>query len=130
MPVAWWHAVPNAITSVRLVMSVGCLVLLELAGRSSGADRAAWGNWAIDMFIVAGLTDVLDGYLARRWNAITPFGRVMDPFVDKVLVLGTFVFLAAPGLAGVAGQVGAESTSGVAAWMVVVILAQIGRAHV
>ncbi len=121
MPVAWWHALPNAITSVRLVLSVGCLTLLGLAGRSSGVERATWGDWAIVVFIVAALTDVLDGYLARRWNAITPFGRVMDPFVDKVLVLGTFVFLAAPGLAAGPGE---GLASGVAAWMVVVILAR------
>jgi len=119
MPVAWWHALPNAITSVRLVLSVLCLVALARAGVLEGPDRAAIGSWAITIFIVAALTDILDGYLARRWNAVTPFGRVMDPFVDKVLVLGTFVFLASPGLAGEEG-----AGSGVAAWMVVVILAR------
>jgi CDP-diacylglycerol--glycerol-3-phosphate 3-phosphatidyltransferase len=67
---------------------------------------------------------VLDGYLARKWNAITPFGRVMDPFVDKVLVLGTFVFLASPGLAAPHEQPEHGWASGVAAWMVVVILAR------
>ena len=120
MPVAWWHALPNAITSMRLALAVACLALLTVAGASTGATRVACGDWAIVIFIVASLTDILDGYLARRWNAITPFGRVMDPFVDKVLVLGTFVILAGPGLAG--GPDG--QASGVAAWMVVVMLAR------
>lgn len=120
MPVTWWHTLPNAITSLRFVMSIGCLSLLGWIGALPYADRGTPGCWAIIIFIVAGLTDVLDGYLARKWNAITPFGRVMDPFVDKVLVLGTFVFLASPGLAAPADGSG----SGVAAWMVVVILAR------
>ena len=124
MPVAWWHALPNAITSARLLLAVACLAMLELAGRATGVERAAWGAWAIEIFIVAALTDVLDGYLARRWNAVTPFGRVMDPFVDKVLVLGTFVCLASPGLAAPHEQSGEGWASGVAAWMVVVILAR------
>jgi CDP-diacylglycerol--glycerol-3-phosphate 3-phosphatidyltransferase len=120
MPVTWWHALPNAITSLRFVMAIACLGCLQMAGATVGADRAEFGWWAIGIFIVAALTDVLDGYLARKWNAITPFGRVMDPFVDKVLVLGTFVFLASPGL----GAGGEGWSSGVAAWMVVVILAR------
>jgi CDP-diacylglycerol---glycerol-3-phosphate 3-phosphatidyltransferase len=119
MPVAWWHALPNAITSARFVLSVVCLVALARAGALEGPQRSMVGSWAITIFIVAALTDILDGYLARRWNAITPFGRVMDPFVDKVLVLGTFVFLASPGLGG-----GDGPSSGVAAWMVVVMLAR------
>jgi len=121
MPVTWWHALPNAITSLRFVLAIACLALLHLAGGAEGADRARFGDWAIVIFIVAGLSDVLDGWLARRWNAITPFGRVMDPFVDKVLVLGTFMLLAGPGLA--TGPVEGQA-SGVAAWMVVVILAR------
>jgi CDP-diacylglycerol--glycerol-3-phosphate 3-phosphatidyltransferase len=119
MPVAWWHALPNAITSVRFVLAVGCLFALARAGALEGPERSMFGAWGINVFIVAALTDILDGYLARRWNAVTPFGRVMDPFVDKVLVLGAFVFLASPGLAG-----GEGPGSGVAAWMVVVILAR------
>jgi len=40
------------------------------------------------------VTDFLDGYLARRWKVEGAFGRVVDPFVDKVLVLGSFIFFA------------------------------------
>ncbi|MFM7810139.1 MAG: CDP-alcohol phosphatidyltransferase family protein, partial [Planctomycetota bacterium] len=68
MPVAWWHALPNAITSVRFVLALGCLFALGRAGALEGPERATFGAWGIDVFIVAALTDILDGYLARRWN--------------------------------------------------------------
>ena len=44
-------------------------------------------------FVVAATTDFIDGYLARKWNAESMFGRIMDPFCDKVLVLGAFIYL-------------------------------------
>ena len=118
MPWTWWHTLPNAITSVRLLLAAACLTLLAVMAGQPMAERAPMGFWAIGIFIVAALSDILDGYLARRWNAVTPFGRVMDPFVDKVLVLGTFMLLAGPGLGD--GPHG----SGVAAWMVVLMLAR------
>ena len=85
------------------------------------------------LFIAAALSDILDGFLARRWGVVTDFGRVMDPFVDKVLVLGAFVYLASPkfaepewshafGLEPAAGQI--NCATGVASWMVVVVLAR------
>lgn len=120
MTAMWWHTLPNAITSLRFGLAVVCLALLGSIAGMPIAERAMPGWWAIGIFIVAAITDVLDGYLARKWNAVTPFGRVMDPFVDKVLVLGTFVFLASPGLAEPSDGLG----SGVAAWMVVVMLAR------
>jgi len=79
---------------------------------------------------VALFTDFLDGYLARRWKVEGAFGRVVDPFVDKVLVLGSFIFFAgknfiipdtavAPGPAMVV-----KTLTGVAPGMVVLILAR------
>jgi CDP-diacylglycerol--glycerol-3-phosphate 3-phosphatidyltransferase len=118
MPWTWWHTLPNAITSVRLLLAAACLTLLAVMSGQPLEARGSMGSWAISIFIVAGLSDILDGYLARRWNAVTPFGRVMDPFVDKVLVLGTFMLLAGPGLGD------GPHASGVAAWMVVVMLAR------
>ena len=46
------------------------------------------------IYCVALFTDFLDGYLARRWKVEGAFGRVVDPFVDKVLVLGSFILFA------------------------------------
>ena len=47
------------------------------------------------MFIVAASTDWLDGYWARKYGQVTKLGRILDPFVDKIIICGTFIFLAA-----------------------------------
>lgn len=98
--------IPNLITVSRLVITVGVFVCLELApfygtfddGRSSGApagftpsSQLVWT--AFVLFLIAAGTDFLDGYLARKWNLVTAFGRVADPFADKVLVVGSLVTL-------------------------------------
>lgn len=49
---------------------------------------------AAAVFVLAAITDALDGHLARKWGVVSLFGRVMDPFADKLLVLGGFVCLA------------------------------------
>lgn len=105
---------PNALTSLRLGLAVVFVVLL-----SSGSLSATVLSAAAALFVVAALTDALDGWLARRLNAITPFGRVMDPFADKVLVLSAFVLLAGPGF-----HDGEVQLSGVRPWMAVVVLAR------
>jgi len=100
--------IPNALTIARLALTVVFVALLSVY---RFPDQHAWAlPVALVVFIVAALTDALDGYLARRWNVISVFGRIMDPFADKLLILGAFVML-----------VPIEG-SGVASWMVVVIL--------
>ena len=123
--------IPNALTILRLILAAAFFVLL--GWRPGGPlvepaqDRGGILLGAAALFIVAALTDALDGYLARRWNVVSRFGRVMDPFADKVLVLGAFVFLAAPAFQvhlDMDGAVRRLQISGVHAWMVVVILAR------
>src|SRR5689334_4363768 len=46
---------------------------------------------ALGIFLVASITDFFDGYLARRWNMISDYGKVMDPLADKMLVTAAFV---------------------------------------
>ena len=48
---------------------------------------------AFVLFLVAAITDFLDGYLARKWNMVTAFGRIADPFADKILIAGTMISL-------------------------------------
>ena len=72
------------------------------------------------IFIIACVTDWLDGYLARRNNQVTTLGRVLDPFVDKVLICGAFVFFAGAGFVDSSDQ----NMTAVAPWMVVVIIAR------
>jgi len=114
---AW---IPNAITMLRLVVAAGFFVALAV-GLGNERSTRLWGNIAVWMFIFAAITDVVDGYLARRWKVVSVFGRVMDPVVDKVLVLGAFIFLAAPPFS--ASDPGTLMTA-IAPWMVVVILSR------
>jgi CDP-diacylglycerol---glycerol-3-phosphate 3-phosphatidyltransferase len=96
---------PNQLTFLRLLLSV---VLFSFI---------AWEFYLTGMvlFIVAAGTDWLDGYYARKYSQVTTLGRILDPFADKVIVCGTFVFLTAiPAMA--------EARWGLRAWMVVVIV--------
>lgn len=86
-PAAWLHALPNVLTVSRLAFAVAFVWLMSYEGPVSTAVATA-------TFGVAALTDLLDGWLARRFKLTTPFGIYMDPFADKVLVLSALaVFL-------------------------------------
>ena len=97
---------PNKITCVRLVISVIVLVMLcfpwEAVGITEGKRTFSILSENVDIiFIIAGvlfaigsITDFLDGYIARKNNIVTDFGKVMDAIADKVLVNGVLVILA------------------------------------
>lgn len=82
--------VPNLITMGRLVVTVACFVLLALA-KPEVSSACVW--WAFGLFLFAAVTDFVDGWLARRWQQVTQFGRIADPFADKILVCGTMIML-------------------------------------
>lgn len=109
---------PNQITLARLALSIVFFICLA----QFNARQEPLRLWLLDvsaaLFIVAGLSDIVDGYLARKHNQVTSFGRVLDPFVDKILVIGAYVFLAGDRFLDAAGA----KISDVAPWMVVVIL--------
>ena len=71
-----WN-VPNVLTMLRLALIPVFVVLF-----CTGHDK-----WALITFIVARVTDFLDGYIARKHNLITAFGKLMDPLADKVMVV-------------------------------------------
>jgi phosphatidylglycerophosphate synthase len=125
--------IPNQLTVGRIGLAFAFFVLVGLY--DYGAANSIWLlNSAFVIYLIAGITDVLDGYLARRMNLTSAFGRIADPFVDKVLVVGAFAMLAGsnfafpPGVAVPDEQVPRWLTggmlSGVQAWMVVAILAR------
>jgi len=96
---AIWN-VPNQLSLARLVLAVVVLVLI------------AWQAYvaAMCVFLIAAGTDWVDGWWARRFDQVTRLGRVLDPFVDKIIICGTFIYLASiPG-------------SEIAAWMAVIVV--------
>lgn len=88
---------PNRITAIRFV---GALVLFTIFAIWGDLERPAIVDHRLPflvafwLFVVVAATDFLDGYLARRDKLISAFGRVADPFTDKVLILGSLVYLA------------------------------------
>lgn len=132
------RAVPNLLTIARVVLAVAFFAIVAIAlWPRPGVDpsmRILWGNAAVVIFAVAAFTDFADGYLARRWGVVSVFGRVMDPFGDKLLVIGTFLLLASPAFIEVTTtatgglEIAANSddrvrmTTGVRPWMALLIL--------
>lgn len=117
--------IPNAITLLRILIAVAFFA--ALGGYRFPDQGILYGNIAIALFVLAATTDFIDGYLARKWDAVSKFGRLMDPFCDKILILGAFIFLAGPRFSNSTwieeGQF-FTMISGVYPWMVVVLIAR------
>lgn len=94
-----WN-VPNGLSFARLLLALLVGALIELGIYLPAAI----------VFVVAAGTDFVDGWWARRFNQITKLGRILDPFVDKIIITASFVALV--------GQPGSH----IAAWMVTVML--------
>ena len=79
-PSRLWN-LPNALTMLRLALVpvFGYLLLVD------GGDNATARWWAAFVFVVASITDLLDGAIARKRNLVTTFGKVADPIADKAL---------------------------------------------
>lgn len=114
----WRLHTPNALVWLRLGLAAAFFALLSRWDPSPVRPDVPL-ILAAAVFVIAALTDAADGYLARKWNAITRFGRVMDPFADKILVLGALVLLAGP-----AFDANGTPIAGFTGWMVVVIIAR------
>ncbi|HOK95470.1 MAG TPA: CDP-alcohol phosphatidyltransferase family protein [Anaerohalosphaeraceae bacterium] len=82
--------IPNALTVGRLVLTVVFLGLIVYAPKTSQPKPAGLLMGAFVLFVITGLTDIIDGYLARRFEVTSRFGRVVDPLADKFLVCGAF----------------------------------------
>jgi cardiolipin synthase len=98
-------SLPNVLTYGRIAAVpalVGCLFFLK-------GDVARWSAFAL--FVAAGLTDWLDGYLARAWEQQSTLGRMLDPIADKLLVGAVLLML-----------VHDNTISGVSIWAAIVIL--------
>ena len=104
----------NLLTIGRFVLAIVFFVLLGLYDPASGRGWLLL-DVALGLFILAGVTDVIDGHLARTMGSVSQFGRVADPFVDKIIVCGAMIYFVVPPLAEVSGW---------QAWMVVLIVAR------
>lgn len=93
---------PNGLTTSRIVL-VPLLVVVLLTGQSPGREI-----WGLVVFIAAALTDLLDGYLARKRKQVTAVGILLDPIADKLLISSAFISLVEMGE--------------VPAWMVVIVV--------
>jgi CDP-diacylglycerol--glycerol-3-phosphate 3-phosphatidyltransferase len=109
---------PNILTLMRLVLSVVFLVMILYAPHVE--NRPVFLDVAFVLFVVAGLTDVVDGHVARRFNATSKFGRMVDPLVDKVLVCGAFICFAVIGQPTLFGL--SKVPLAVVHWFVVAVL--------
>ncbi|GHT45488.1 hypothetical protein FACS189454_05040 [Planctomycetales bacterium] len=103
--------VPNTLTILRIFLSIAVFLLIGLKIY----------DWSLLLFVLAMLTDFLDGWWARRFGQATVFGRIMDPFADKFLICGVFTCLVAiPDLTS--DKVGYFTWLMLQPWMAVVIL--------
>ena len=103
--------VPNKITICRIVLAIFLIILMVFPIEKMGIEFpefeivATRGTMMIDskfiicgiIFLVAALTDFLDGYLARKYNMVTDFGKVVDAIADKILVNGVLIVFATSG---------------------------------
>jgi cardiolipin synthase len=86
-------ALPNILTYARIV---AVPVVVGLLYWQSIFNGGLWLRWvALAIFIAAGVTDILDGYLARMWGQQSSLGRMLDPIADKLLVASCLLMLAA-----------------------------------
>ena len=114
--------IPNLITLFRVVIAAAFFVTLSKFKVPN--QGILFGNLAIALFVLAAITDFLDGYLARKWHVVSMFGRIMDPFCDKVLVIGAFIYFASPRFSMTNEENVIQMATGVYPWMVVVIIAR------
>lgn len=95
---------PNKLTILRMIMIPFFLVALMV-------EDIPGGKWiALALFVIASLTDMLDGKIARKYNLITNFGKFMDPLADKLLVCSAMIALIDIGR--------------IPAWVVIIIIAR------
>ena len=94
--------VPNALTMLRMLMIPVYIVLFAKGYR----------YWALFTFLLAGLTDILDGWIARRYHLITDFGKLMDPLADKLIGITALFSM----------TIGTETIPPVVPWAVVLVI--------
>lgn len=105
--------IPNQLTVARFGLALALFVVLYFALRVTNPTYQVYLlDGGLFLFVLAGITDFLDGHLARKWDMLTDFGRVADPLMDKIVVSGSFIFFLS------------FAELPLKAWMVVVIISR------
>lgn len=86
------YNIPNLLTYGRILAVPLIVLCFFLEGKLQSSDFARWA--ALIIFVVASITDFLDGYLARIWNQTSNIGRMLDPIADKLLVSTSLLLMA------------------------------------
>ncbi|OHB60828.1 MAG: hypothetical protein A2167_00790 [Planctomycetes bacterium RBG_13_46_10] len=84
--------IPNILTFTRFVLTIIFLIMILYS--PSIENRVLFLDVGFIIFVAAGLTDIVDGHIARKLNVTSKFGRMIDPLADKVLVCGAFICFA------------------------------------
>ncbi len=86
--------IPNLLTMGRIWAIPAIVLTMFLDKIAENADKPTWAWIGVGLFIAAGITDYMDGYLARHLKQLSRFGRVLDPIADKLLVGSILIMLA------------------------------------
>lgn len=86
--------IPNALTFARLILTLAFLAIILYAPHTGEVKPATLLMIAFTLFVVAGITDIVDGPIARAFGVTSKFGRIVDPLADKILVIGAFLCFA------------------------------------
>ncbi|MGD0785359.1 MAG: CDP-alcohol phosphatidyltransferase family protein [Sedimentisphaerales bacterium] len=90
-----WKQIPNILTGGRLVLAVIFLAMILFEpSLAANRDTSFYLDITFGIFVIAGLTDIIDGPIARKLNVVSKFGRMVDPLADKVLICGAFIVFA------------------------------------
>ena len=89
------YSIPNLLTYGRILCVPLIVLCFFIEGKLDSSDFARWV--ALWIFVIASITDFLDGYLARIWNQTSNIGRMLDPIADKLLVASILLLVAADG---------------------------------
>ncbi len=89
--------IPNALTVGRLALTAVFLGMVLYAPTLEQDKPAGFLTAAFVLFVITGLTDIVDGHIARKYEVTSQFGRTVDPLADKFLVCGAFICLAIVG---------------------------------
>ena len=87
--------IPNILTIGRIVLTVVFLTMLLYY--PDAENKTSFMDIAFVLFVITGITDLIDGPIARKLNVASKFGRILDPLADKVLICGAFICLAVIG---------------------------------